>query len=489
MRWPFGTIASRTSFGLPQFVLAAATTIAVAMGLLTFAISQRIEASMMQTAADEGALFSEFFLGPAAQSLATSRSLSPENIKRLDDLLAGTQGERMILVKIWLPDATLVYSSNKEAAGGQVPSRHITAAAAGNAIAEFDYPDEAENAGEKRLQAPLVEIYAPLFRLGAREVIAVGELYSDGRRLAADLNSIRLTSAGIVGAVTAPMMLILFLMVRRASNLVSKYQSSLLRNVAEATHLAAQNDRLRRVADDARLEAASSNESLLARIGRDLHDGPIQLVSLLMLKVTAPAEAGTSKVNGTRDPSIEALTGRILADLRSISTGLVLPELDGLAPNEILLLAVANHEDATGTRVSRQIDQLPEDLAVPIAICLYRIVQEGLNNAFHHGNAVAQFVTIQVQAKSIIISVKDRGPGLDNSRQNNPRGRRGLGLAGLRNRVEALKGTFEIISEHGIGTEIRATLPSTTQDEFAVDAATSLAPSGLPPVGGAAKRS
>ena len=43
------------------------------------------------------------------------------------------------------------------------------------------------------------------------------------------------------------------------------------------------------MADDARLEAAGSNENLLARIGQDLHDGPIQLVSLLMLKVTTPA--------------------------------------------------------------------------------------------------------------------------------------------------------------------------------------------------------
>ena len=71
--------------------------------------------------------------------------------------------------------------------------------------------------------------------------------------------------------------------------MVSDYQTSLRRNVVEATSLAAQNDRLRRLADDARLEAANSNEDLLARIGQDLHDGPIQLVSLLMLKLTDPS--------------------------------------------------------------------------------------------------------------------------------------------------------------------------------------------------------
>ena len=416
---------------------------------------------MMRTATEEGARFTEVFLGPLAQDLATSRSLSPESMKKLDDLLAGKSGERMIMVKIWLPDATLVYSTNKEAIGQRFPSSHITAAVAGKATGEFDYLQDVENATEKHLHTPLVEIYGPLFRTGTQEVIAVGEVYTDGRTLAADLASIRLTSAGIVGAVTAPMMLILFFMVRGASNLVNEYQSTLIQNVVEAKYLAAQNDRLRRLADDARLEAANSNENLLARIGQDLHDGPIQLVSLLMLKVTDPTamkQPETGSVSA-HDPTIEPLTRRILTELRDISTGLVLPELEGLTPNEIIRLAAQNHEEATGTTVSRQIGDLPADLARPVTICLYRIVQEGLNNAFHHGEAIGQRVEVWVETQSIVIVVSDGGPGVVDSQRVSSRSRTGLGIAGLRNRVEALKGTFELISQRGKGTQIRAKLP------------------------------
>ncbi|KZD21170.1 ATPase [Tardiphaga robiniae] len=462
MIWPSDKIGSKTSsFGLAhQFVLAAAITIAVSMGLLALAISQRIETSMMQTAAEEGALFMEVFLGPAAQELATSRTLSPESVKKLDELLEGRLGERMRLIKIWLPDATLAYSTNKETIGAKFPSLPIAAAFEGKVSGEFDYLDEVDNATERHLHVPLIEIHAPLFRAGTKEIIAVGEVYNDGRRLAADLHSIRLFSVGIVGAVTAPMMLILFLIVRRATNMVRDYQTSLMQNVAEAKSLASQNDKLRRIADDARLEAANSNENLLARIGRDLHDGPIQLVSLLILKLTDPttkrrAEAGH---RDPPDPAIETLTTRILSELRSISTGLVLPELEGLTPNEILTLAVRNHEEATGTSVSSQIGALPADLALPLTTCLYRIVQEGLNNAFHHGKGKGQRVEVWADKRSIVIAVSDSGPGVVADLAGR-RSRAGLGIAGLRNRVEALKGTFEFISQPEIGTQIRAKLP------------------------------
>jgi hypothetical protein len=164
------------SFGLPQqFVAAAATTIAVSMGLLAFAISQRIETSMMQTAAEEGALLTEVFLGPSTQELATSRTLSPESVRKLDELLEGKLGERVRLIKVWLPDATLVYSTNKhDALGARFPSPPIIAASKGMVSGEFDYLDEVDNAAARHLNVPLVEIHAPLFRAGTKEIIAVG---------------------------------------------------------------------------------------------------------------------------------------------------------------------------------------------------------------------------------------------------------------------------------------------------------------------------
>jgi signal transduction histidine kinase len=88
-------------------------------------------------------------------------------------------------------------------------------------------------------------------------------------------------------------------------------------------------------------------------------------------------------------------------------------------------------------------------------------VQEGLNNAFHHGKAVEQRVEVWADTQSGVIAVSDSGPGLFENNHANSRSRTGLGIGGLRNRVEALKGTFEVISQRGMGTQIRAKLPVT----------------------------
>ena len=92
------------------------------------------------------------------------------------------------------------------------------------------------------------------------------------------------------------MMLILFLIVRRASNLVNDHQA-----IPHAEYdrgekaLAAQNDRLRRLPTMPGWRPRTPTRIFLRRIGQDLHDGPIQLVSLLMLKLTEPNGATTSR--------------------------------------------------------------------------------------------------------------------------------------------------------------------------------------------------
>src|SRR4051812_10632375 len=87
--------------------------------------------------------------------------------------------------------------------------------------------------------------------------------------------------------IIAPLLLGLFLMMRRFRIMRHTYGDLQRKAIA----LAAQIQTLRNEVDGARLEAVQSNERLLGSIGQDLHDGPIQLLGVLALKLNEPVTA------------------------------------------------------------------------------------------------------------------------------------------------------------------------------------------------------
>jgi signal transduction histidine kinase len=86
-------------------------------------------------------------------------------------------------------------------------------------------------------------------------------------------------------------------------------------------------------------------------------------------------------------------------------------------------------------------------------ICIYRFVQEGLNNTYRHGAAIGQTVHVVSDGRELTVEVADKGPGFSHS---NSFGGGGLGLAGLRARVESLGGKFSLETQSGSGTRLRA---------------------------------
>jgi signal transduction histidine kinase len=445
---------------LQQFLVAAAVTIFCSMTLLAYAVSQSLQSSLTITAAEEGALLVDYFIGPYVQELTTAKTLSPETVSKLDELLKTKLGDRTKVLKISLRDGTLVYSTNKELIGSKFPSRAIDEAFLGKTAGTFDDLEDEDEHFERQMRRPLMEIYAPLYQTDSRDIIAVGKIYNAGERLVADLRSIRLMSIAIVAAVTAPMMFVLFLMVRRAGATVDAHRNDLQKKVVEAQTLAVQNDKLRQLADDARAESIQSNERLLENIGQDLHDGPIQLLSIMSLKLSEPGRSNGSLAMREENPqcasSVANLLAATLIDLRNIATGLVLPQLDGLATEETLQLAISQHEKLTGTMVTCRIEDLPP-CPSSLRVCLYRIVQEALNNSYHYANGCGQSVAASADRGWISVVVSDSGSGALEP-QRMPRREMGLGLTGLRRRVEAYHGSFEVVSR-AEGTRVSAKIP------------------------------
>jgi signal transduction histidine kinase len=96
------------------------------------------------------------------------------------------------------------------------------------------------------------------------------------------------------------------------------------------------------------------------------------------------------------------------------------------------------------------------DLSPAIKICLYRFVQEGLNNAWRYAHGKGQGIRLSCRNGKLNLSVYDDGPGFSD-RLTQPGiadDFNGLGLKGLQDRVESLGGTFEARDRPGGGAEI-----------------------------------
>jgi two-component system sensor histidine kinase UhpB len=103
---------------------------------------------------------------------------------------------------------------------------------------------------------------------------------------------------------------------------------------------------------------------------------------------------------------------------------------------------------------------MPEErLPARVETVLYRIVQEALNNVSKHAEASSVKLRVRAEERAIHCSIRDDGIGFDVSAVMGRGGAEGIGLIGIRERLAPLRGTLDINSTPGGGTELVVTIP------------------------------
>lgn len=440
-----------------QFVIAAALILGLTMFFVGKLVSARIERAAVQSAAEAGAHYMEAFLEPYVQEMSRDNGLSPQSIKSLDRLMESRSLKRHIVsIKIWRADGTVVYGTDKSITNRKFPMDEIAEALKGNVVTDLEDLDQEENEFERKLNVPLYEIYAPLREFHSGKIIAVGEFYEKAESLEQEINRVRQQVWLMVGAATLAMLMLLFFLVRRGDKIIQRQQVALRMRLLEQTRLHASNAALQRKMTTATQEFSRINELTLRRIGADLHDGPAQLLTLILIRLDDLAD-NCSAVDQESMETIRGAATDALREVRDLSRGLALPEINDLTLLEELQLVAQRHEQRTGTKVELKLGPLPDAAPLPLKLCIYRFVQETLNNAYRHAQGRGQVVSGNHLNGKLLITVKDDGPGMTaDALVIDTHGRTRLGLAGLRYRVESLGGQFSIDSSPGQGTSVSA---------------------------------
>ena len=427
-----------------QFLLASSVLILLAAAVSGYLISREVSGSAAGDRAAATALFMQSILEPAGRELALTGQLTPARVARLDSLFAEPQfKDRFPYFELWLPDGTVAYSTSKELIGRRFsPPPGLVQALNGEVAAA--YADL--TAGEHTLRSistRYLEIYSPVRRSDTGAIAAVAEIHEDTDILHREIFEVRLVSWIIVAGTSAAIMLGLFGIVHRGSATIEQQRLRLEQRAEEAERVSEEIRVLRDRARLASLRMTDFNERLTRGIGADLHDGPAQLIGFAVLQME-PVRRATSKAK--RQEALDVVGGTLeeaLKEIRMIARSLLLPDIERLDLDQVIARAAKLHEARTGTAVD--IAATGGSIALPpvIKTCVYRFVQEGLNNAHRHAGGNGQTVRRRIEGTTLTLSVSDRGL-LVGEAPGERAGDGGLGIHGLRQRVESLGGTLRL---------------------------------------------
>lgn len=274
------------------------------------------------------------------------------------------------------------------------------------------------------------------------------QLLADDAKLSKTFDDMRSRLLIVLVACIALGMVLAGFTVRRTLQLESQIEERYLEGV-----------RARQEAQDLSARLLSAQEQERRAISRELHDEVGQSLSALLMEAghaAASVPADAAEVRRHVD-SIKKLAESSVQVIRNMTLLLRPSMLDDFGLVPALEWQAREVSKRTGLLVFVSAEDSAGDLPDDHKTCIYRVVQEALHNCARHSQAQRVKVEVRQEDSRIFVLVEDDGKGFDAQRV------RGLGLAGMAERVHHLGGEFHIRSRAGGGTQLQVELPLSTQ--------------------------
>jgi len=210
---------------------------------------------------------------------------------------------------------------------------------------------------------------------------------------------------------------------------------------------------------DLTMQLISEAEEEKRRCSRMLHDEVGQAITGLKLEIDM-LEKNLRVTAPRMRKSLEAIKNQvrfIAGTTRTLSKTLHPSMLDELGLVETLNWYLDNVVRSDALEVELEVAGFDEEPPPPVGIALYRVAQECLANVMRHANATKVKITLTRGYPHVIMVIEDNGRGfsLAKGKSKAP----GLGLVSMRERVEHMRGAFQLVSSPGKGTRVRVTIP------------------------------
>jgi len=204
----------------------------------------------------------------------------------------------------------------------------------------------------------------------------------------------------------------------------------------------------------------SIQEEERQNIARDIHDELGQMLTALQMdaiwlqrKLPEDMPEMYKKTESMYD-----LVDQSIETIQRISTDLRPSMLDDLGIEAVIQWEADKLEDRSEIECNIEIKNNDYTLDEDISIALYRVLQEALTNVLRHAKATKVDISYMIAEDKVILVIKDNGIGISKEAVQSSHS---FGLSGMRERVAAWDGTFEVYGEDGKGTTVRAIIPLT----------------------------
>jgi signal transduction histidine kinase len=202
----------------------------------------------------------------------------------------------------------------------------------------------------------------------------------------------------------------------------------------------------------------NAQEKERSRLAAEIHDDFSQRLAALTLGMETTAQIiQESPEEATRQlQELSSAASELGSDLHTLSHRLHSATLENLGLTPGVSAFCKEFSAQSGIKIESTLDRASRSVDPDVALCVFRIVQEGLRNVKKHSGASKAQVAMQLVDGTIHLSVCDQGAGFNPKELAN---NEGLGVRSMEERVRLLGGRFEIQSNAGMGTKIAVRLP------------------------------
>ncbi|AEV68831.1 sensor histidine kinase [Acetivibrio clariflavus] len=217
------------------------------------------------------------------------------------------------------------------------------------------------------------------------------------------------------------------------------------------------------------LKIIKAQEEERQRVAREMHDGPAQLMSNIVLKAEICERLMDSDPVKAKEElrNLKSIVRDTLQDVRKIIYNLRPMSLDDLGLVPTLQRFILTFQEESNIAVNFKTKGVCEEIKPEISLTIFRIVQESVNNVRKHAEATKVSISLEFLERELRLKVADNGKGFNTeelkTRKDNVNS--GFGLYSMRERVDLLNGKFEINSAIGRGTRLDITVPLIPHEE------------------------